>query len=87
LDQILKQMEENSKKLATSLTLEKMRPDIFKYGGVKLKHTGKYDPRQPKQAAPVFKAHMVDGNGHIHRLTKTEYEALNTGIATHSEYK
>jgi len=86
LDSILKQMEENSRQLATSLTLEQMRPDIFKYGQVKLKHQGRYDPKQPRLVMPVHKAHLLDGNGHIHHLTKVEYEALNTGIPTHSSF-
>jgi len=74
------------KDLTNSISIQRMRPDIFKYGTVKLSHMGKYDPKQPRAEDPIFRASMTDGNGHHHVLNRDEYAALDTGIAIHSEF-
>jgi hypothetical protein len=73
--------------LSNSLSIQQMRPDIFKHGTARLSHMGKHDPKQPRAEDPVFRASMCDGNGHHHRLNRAEYAALDTGIAIHSEYQ
>lgn len=87
LEKSLEDVRKGQKELKRSLTLQALRPDIFKHGPTRVGGTMSFDSKTNGLA--LYEVYAIDGNKHRHYLSRFEAEALAPHLSRpiHSEYR